>query len=233
MINIFPAAIRPPDPCSSQIATQWELLNNFSANIPNSVDGTSNHLVSTPIDTTYTVPAFVPPSTSHLHLKRRSSSSEDDDDDIPQPPTKQYISEGRLFAKFNQMKISSSSSDDTQSNVICEDEDLDLEENEKRKNCSRLHISDEVNRVLNGSKTILDRMIDNEYDKASKAIVLWQPLGVFSPELSAYRAKLANNTEDDNKADSQDVPISACDDFPIDVEPIDVPIMDSSDTMDL
>ncbi|XP_074601947.1 uncharacterized protein LOC141855712 isoform X2 [Brevipalpus obovatus] len=236
--------IRPPDPCSSQIATQWELLNNFSANVPHIVDGIPNHLASTPLDpTTCTVPTIVPLSSSHLHLKRRSSSSEDDDDDIPQPPTKQYISEGRLFAKFNQMKISSSS-DDAQSNVICQDEDLDLDldsdenEHEKRKNRSRLHISDEVNRMLNGSKTILDRMIDNEYDKAAKAIVLWQPLGVFSPELSAYRAKLANNTEDDNnkiesKVDSQNLPISTCDDFPIDVEPVDVPIMDSNDTMDL
>lgn len=155
--------ILSPDPCTSQTATEWELLNKLSS-------GTGTYA-------------------SHLHLKRKNSSDEeDDDDDESQPPTKQYISEDKFTDKFNEMSINSQnvtptmylnrSFDFTNENSYNEEIMKDMEEEEeesedeiKKPKCV---FSKEMKEAMN-SNTVLDKLIREELDKNSKAILLWQP----------------------------------------------------------
>lgn len=165
LFNLFLGDIRPPDPCSSQTASQWELLHKI------------------PLSTCqFTRPFY--------RLKRRNSSSEEDDDDN-QPPAKQYISEEKFTAQFNQMKITnvcSPKSNKKTDDPSIDEEIIDLDQDE---DChgARLYMSQEMKQALERPNDAFNRIWTEECDKAAKAIVLWQPpIGLLSPELASLRS---------------------------------------------
>ena len=140
------------DPCTSNTATEWELLNRFSSGV-----GTSN---------------------CNLHLKRRTSSSEEEDADVQPPPSKKYMNEDRVAARFDHLSIS------TQDAYIedLSDEESKREEDELEKK-GTIILSDEAAQILK-SKDMVDKFLQKEYDNSCKAIVLWSPpIGTLPPEL--------------------------------------------------
>lgn len=74
--------------------------------------------------------------------------------------------------------------------------DLDLEAN-RRDTC--LYMSEEIKHALDQSNDAFNKILKEEYDKASKAIVLWQPpVGILSHELTSFGQK----NEDDPKEET-------------------------------
>ncbi|RWS08820.1 hypothetical protein B4U79_13147 [Dinothrombium tinctorium] len=144
-----------PDPCTSQTATEWELHH-----------GNGGRSLK-----------------CNKHLKRRSSSDDDDDDEtLRQPPTKQYISEAKVAARFGAMSL-----DNHHDLPIIEEPE---EENEEAMNDSNrspnLVVCEEIQQTF-GAKTAVDKVFREEIEKSSKAVVLWQP-SIF-PLLTASEEK--------------------------------------------
>ncbi|XP_054167991.1 uncharacterized protein LOC128965342 [Oppia nitens] len=145
-----------PDPCTSQTATRWELLHNLTTDSQRRA--------------------------SHQHLKRRSDSSDDDiDDDGLRRPAKQYISEDKVSAIFNRLHITNSDFNKNDGiNAVNENidyEDLDDESNNETidaKHNNTLVFANELQSAFK-NKTITDKLVQNEIDKHSKALILWQP----------------------------------------------------------
>ena len=192
-----------PDPCTSQTATEWELLNKLSS-------GTGT-------------------CTSNLHLKRRNSS-DDDDEIIGQPPTKQYISEDKVTAKFNQMSISNSEPASPSSPTKVEEDD-ELETEYEVSNKSTIVLSNEIKEALSARNDRIERLFQDELNKATKSVVLWQPpIGLLPPPLNVYKK---DEEEEKEKTEKIITPKQNYEPLEVDVDVVDTCIMDSNEMMDL
>ncbi|CAG2104376.1 unnamed protein product [Medioppia subpectinata] len=162
-----------PDPCTSQTATRWELLNNISSSAESM-------------------------RSSHPHLKRRNESSDDEYDDGR--PVKQYISEEKVSAIFNRLHITNGNSGNNAIHMFdvndkCEDEDFEDQSTCEADSSDKSPIvfAHELQNAIK-SKTMTERLVQSEIDKHSKAVVIWRPN---NPLFSiGFNSKSADNDED-------------------------------------
>lgn len=153
-----------PDPCTSQTATEWELLNRFTNTM------------------------------SSCRTKRRSESEDEDYDTEIKRPVKQCINEEKVARIFNKMHISNNKWNFN--NTKIEDVNLEEEEDKDKQSKNELVITDELRKVLNAKTTnVLEKIANDELERHSKAIVLWQPPICKVPEEIKRKCK-ENNSKD-------------------------------------
>lgn len=107
---------------------------------------------------------------AHQHLKRRNDSSDEElDDELRTTPVKQHISEDKVSAIFDKLHITNGHSFDT----TIEAEELEEDSSDQSHHKSMV-FTDELQSAIK-CKTMTERVVQNELDKLSKAVVLWQP----------------------------------------------------------
>ena len=174
-----------PDPCTSQTATHWELLHNLSTGR----------------------------QSAYQHLKRRNDSSDEElEDELRTTPVKQHISEDKVSAIFNRLHITNNNSlryeDDIESAEL-DDSTCEADENRSK---NSMVFADELQSVIK-SKTLTEKVIQNELDKYSKAVVLWQPpnailsVGLSTQSEPSADSETSNDANDDNNDNPCDLDI--------------------------
>ena len=159
-----------PDPCTSQTATRWELLNNIS---------TGSH-------------------SSHQYLKRRNDSSDEEIEEELRTPVKQHISEDKVSAIFNRLHITKSDIFDSDDRIEVEDENNDTNGDLPK---NPIIFTNELQNAIK-NKRITDRLVQNELDKHSKAVVLWQPITQLLPSIGLKSNSTEEEVEDQIQSDS-------------------------------
>ncbi|XP_053213459.1 uncharacterized protein LOC128396849 isoform X2 [Panonychus citri] len=168
--------------------------------------------------------------TSNLHLKRRKSSDDEDlDENIGQPPTKQYISEDKVTAKFNEMSLSNVESLDHANSPTREDDEFESEEEISNDDLKpTIVLSDEVKQALNARNDRIERLFQDELNKSTKSLVLWQPpIGLLPPPLNVYQ-----NEKKEEEETTINIPKSF-ESLEVDVDTCDNCLMDANEMMDL
>lgn len=168
--------------------------------------------------------------TSNLHLKRRKSSDDEDlDENIGQPPTKQYISEDKVTAKFNEMSLSNVESLDHANSPTREDDEFESEEEISNDDLKpTIVLSDEVKQALNARNDRIERLFQDELYKSTKSLVLWQPpIGLLPPPLNVYQ-----NEKKEEEETTINIPKSF-ESLEVDVDTCDNCLMDANEMMDL
>jgi len=161
-----------PDPCTSQTATRWELLNNISTG----------------------------KLSSNQHLKRRNDSSDEELEDDFKRPIKQYITEDKVSAIFDKMHITHNQLNEEKPECDQQfenNETIDLFNNEFDKK-RKIVLANELQNVIN-SEDMTQKLIKSEFDKLSKAVVVWRPTNPIIPI-----GVVPKSNEDDDKEDESD-----------------------------
>lgn len=162
-----------PDPCTSQTATEWELLNRFTNTM------------------------------SSCRGKRRSESEDEDCDIEIRRPVKQCISEEKVAKIFNKMHISNNNKWNFDSTKIEDVNLEEEEEDKDKQSKNKLIITAELRKVLDTKTTnVLDEIASDELERHSKAIVLWQPPIYKVPEEILLKCNENNSKDKSNDENS-------------------------------
>jgi hypothetical protein len=163
-----------PDPCTSQTATRWELLNNISTG----------------------------KLSSNQHLKRRNDSSDEELEDDFKRPIKQYITEDKVSAIFDKMHITHNQLNEEKPECDQQfenNETIDLFNNEFDKK-RKIVLANELQNVIN-SEDMTQKLIKSEFDKLSKAVVVWRPKNLIIP-IGIVPKCNEDNEEEEAESDS-------------------------------
>lgn len=133
----------------------------------------------------------IEPNDQTLNHKRSSFEMEDELTTQEAPPTKQQLSENKLFQRFGSLHLSNEfNSRDTAEEIECDsDSDAELDpkpssssaEPNDRKEFNRYVYLLFKDKKLNGqyptiSNSAVDRLIREDREKLSKAVILWNPM---------------------------------------------------------
>jgi hypothetical protein len=120
-----------------------------------------------------------------LHQKRSSMEMEDEMTEKEAPPTKQQLSESRLFKRFGSLQLdgeTTAKGDDQDDEIDSDDSDDGrlVSSNQDRKEFDRyvylLFKDKKSNNLFTDSQSLaMDRLIRDERDKLNKAVILWNP----------------------------------------------------------
>lgn len=158
------------------------------------------------------VPTPIATTTTH---KRRSIELEDDSMIVDEPPSKQLLSEKNLFKKFGSLQIGGSGAAATTAVKLKDDDDDDDEEPRSRTVSSDSVAQEEFNRYVyllfkdiessspapfefSNSNSPIDRLVREERDKLSKAVILW------SPPIGNRFCSVSDSDEENTELETQD-----------------------------
>lgn len=149
--------------------------NNFG--MPSSTINLSNSLTQ--------LPNPVNPENDRLFPHKRSSIEMEDEQILPdEPPTKQFLSESKLFKKFGSLQLdgtsirekSSSDSDDSEDDGMTKASDLPKDREEFNRYVYLLFKDKKDDKAsFAPANSTLDRLAREEQDKLKKAVILWTP----------------------------------------------------------
>lgn len=143
-------------------------------------------------------------SFNHAFHQKRNSIEMEDDEQVKkeEPPTKQQLSENRLFTRFGSLHL-----DEEICDVSCLDDgdESDSSDDDKipsnsyargRREFSRyvylLFKDKKTSRPLSPTNNAIDRLIREEREKLSKAVILWSP-----PPKVSFFDNTANDSDDE------------------------------------
>lgn len=162
------------------------LLNQ---NVSQTIDRVSQSF--SPINSLTHMSSNSSPSTESYH-KRSSIEMEDDQIKALEPPTKQLLSESKLFKRFGSLHLDGAGVEDSTVNNPDSDESEDEQPDSLSIN-DKTHSREEFNRYVYllfkdkkgedmsfaPTNNTLDRLAREERDKLNKAVVLWNPRNKF------------------------------------------------------
>lgn len=170
-------------PLSSCLPQASQLPNQFPS--PAFQD---SHFVSTSLTqlppVQQTSPSSYPDLLRPLHQKRSSVEMEDDLTVKEAPPTKQQLSENKLFKRFGTLQLDGEKltglSQDEELDSDSSDDSVGKEPGQDQKDLNRyvylLFKDKKSNNLFNESTSgAMDRLIRDEREKLSKAVILWSP----------------------------------------------------------
>jgi hypothetical protein len=141
---------------------------------------------------------------SYQHLKRRNDSSDEELEDDFKRPIKQYITEDKVSAIFDKMHIThnQSAEEKLESDQQFEsNETIDLLNNHKKR---QIVLTNELQNVIN-SEDVTQKLIKSEFEKLSKAVVVWRPTNPIIPIGVELKCNEDNEKEDESDSSNKDL----------------------------